>query len=130
MAEVEVKMTAADLAKFEKMKIKEDNKALYNKEYYEANKERLNAANKKRMEAPEAKAKKAARDKKYREQDGQKAKDAAAKKANYDLNKEAINEKRRTETFECECGLTVKCAGKAKHCKTKVHLELMSKKNI
>ena len=121
-----VTMSEADYARFEKMKISEDNRSIYNAEYYENNKEAIRAKNKEHMKTPEAKALKAARDKKYKENNKEKI--AEKKKKNYEENKEAINEKRRENKIECECGLTINFASRAKHYKTKIHLELMSKK--
>jgi hypothetical protein len=51
--------------------------------------------------------------------------------AYYHNNKEKRNEKHREwskQTFECECGSTVRISGKSSHCKTKKHLNFISNK--
>ena len=121
-----VTMSEADYAKFEKMKLAEDNRSIYNKEYYEQNKERITSNYKEHMKTPEAREKKAIRDKRYK--DNNKEKIAARKAKKYEEDKEEINEKRRNNRIECECGLTINFASRQKHYKTKIHLELMSKK--
>ena len=116
----------AQIAELKNKPSSSENKILYNKLYYEANKAKIRARAKAYDNTEAGKAKKAIRNKKYREGDA--AETIKAKKREYyEKTKEEQKEKRSVKV-ECECGLEVMLRNKSRHDQSKTHLAIMKNK--
>ena len=95
----------------------------WNKEYYIQNKETIDKKNKEYRETHKEKL--SVYHKQYREEHIEHKKEVD--KAYRDANKEKIKE-RKTQPFLCECGCTINWDEKARHRKSKKHINLMEQK--
>jgi len=95
------------------------------KEYYEKNKDEINEKNKEYRIRNKDKMKEYFRE--YNKKNTDK------KRYYYEKNKDKIEEKRkeyRKIKYKCECGSIVKLCTKARHLRTKKHIQFMNSKNL